>query len=1557
MSWFKILIFAFITFFTSWCFSQNLSFSGGQNHGAILCENGRVFTFGEGNNGELGTNGTGNSNNPTQVVGLNATGFLDDVKQVDAGSGSFVIALDCQDEVYIWGDNTENQLAQPNSVSESLVPIKVPGIGGTGNLGDIRFVSGGSAESYAITNSNRIVAWGGNDYGQLGRGTITAAKTGSSIPQFVQKSDGTILEDVKLMDAGDDFGVALLNDGTVWFWGKDARGVGGQGGVPFDDRDDAMGDPVPVPNNLRYTRALQVKNTAGTGFLEDIVKITAGDRHILALDKNGNLWAWGNNSNKQIGDGVNGDKSLPVRVQNINGDPGILENVKSISAGNAHSIALLNDGTVVTWGRGRDGQLGQSSIDNVGNIDEPRRVLNPAGNGNLTNITAISDGDKSSFAINTTGTVYAWGLNSDGELGLNSNVNEQHLPKAIPISCPVSDPDEIPSVDLGVDLEYCPGSANEILTANSNDTDLKYQWYENDVRITGENSSTYSASDSGRFTVIVINEVTKCGTTDSLIATDEITLTCPPCPDPGVITLKGQGNTELDSLKVCGSQVLEVLINGATRANGFQYQFFYNDGNGFVSQGGFSNASTFTALATGDYTVSVKVSGEPCFKTDTIHFRRDLNPTVSDAGLNKTVCVSDTSLSANTPATGTGVWSLKTGTTATIDDLNDTETEVSNLQDGDNTFIWTITNGVCAPSSSEVTITKQVQPTKPNLGIDTTICGDVISLTAPAIIPVTASGEWSLVTGNATFNPSNSVSTNITGLAAGQNVVKWVVTNGICADSSTKRIISITPPTQADAGPDDTVSICVDDFTLTGNSVIEGTGLWTQLAGSGNLNTPSDPNSDLTNISDGTERLVWTISKSNCPSTTDTLTILKSSIAIATVSISSNTIFPICGASPITFTASPNAEGNAPVYQWFKNGIPVGTNSTTYIENSPANEDSVYVELTSNLGCVVDKIVESDTIAILIDENPSGANAGSGGSICSPSFALNATAPTVGTGNWDNGITSATFVDASSPTTTANNLAQGANELFWITSNGVCPNDTGRITITVSGNLTKAVIIPENDSLCIGDDYAVSANTPLVTETGTWITKGDGTFANNTNSSTSYSPSSSDISSNMVELVWEIDNGVCDPSRDSILVRLDNQIIADVGLDTILCSTETSLELDANVPSFGSGTWVDISGTYSISDRNNPMANLSGISSDISLNWIVKNGACEANDIYNISLVSSLTPAVTIDYSKTNICEGDLVIFTALPKHGGPGPVYEWTINSVTQPETIASISRDNLTDNSIVKVRLTSNNTCVSDPNANSLDNTPISVSKEPVSLILPDNVSICETDQTNLSSSILTPGSNYTWLKNNEIQNTGIELNEITISEVTQTGLWTLKVDNGVCPEITSPPVNVNVDENPLLSIVQDPISDNQVTLIGTSSIGTTSWSSSTNLSSNTDLTTIFDGSNSPLNNIITLRSVNGECTATNTTNVLIVPQIAAPNVFTPNGDGQNETFVISGMEARPNATVSIFNRWGTKIYETKNYIANEWDGENVPDGVYYFIVETEDENNFTGVIHIVR
>ena len=84
----------------------------------------------------------------------------------------------------------------------------------------------------------------------------------------------------------------------------------------------------------------------------------------------------------------------------------------------------------------------------------------------------------------------------------------------------------------------------------------------------------------------------------------------------------------------------------------------------------------------------------------------------------------------------------------------------------------------------------------------------------------------------------------------------------------------------------------------------------------------------------------------------------------------------------------------------------------------------------------------------------------------------------------------------------------------------------------------------------------------------------------------------------------------------------------------------------------------------------------------------------------------------------------------------------------------------------------------------------------------------------------------------------------------------------------------------------------------------------------------------------------------------------ELVIPNVFTPNGDGINDTFVILELDKYISNTLVIYNRWGKTVYDKNNYISGDWDGDNVGDGTFFFVLECKgffSDDVFRGSLNI--
>ena len=233
-------------------------------------------------------------------------------------------------------------------------------------------------------NKNEGWAWGLNTYGQLGDGT------NSNKNNPVQVDNTNLNSEISATAGGYLHSLALKSDGTVWSWGYNGDGQLGDG------------------TNINRNTPVQVDNT---NLNSDVIAIACGYAHSLALKLDGTVWSWGLNDYGQLGDGTNINRNTPVQVDNTN----LASNIVAITGGGLHGLALKTDGTVWAWGLNSNGQLGDGT--NI-NRNTPVQVDNT----NLaSNIVAIVGGGYHSLVLRTDETVWSWGDNYYGQLGNGTN--------------------------------------------------------------------------------------------------------------------------------------------------------------------------------------------------------------------------------------------------------------------------------------------------------------------------------------------------------------------------------------------------------------------------------------------------------------------------------------------------------------------------------------------------------------------------------------------------------------------------------------------------------------------------------------------------------------------------------------------------------------------------------------------------------------------------------------------------------------------------------------------------------------------------------------------------------------------------------------------------------------------------------------------------------------------------------------------------------------------------------------------------------------------------------
>ena len=317
-----------------------------------------VFTWGRGEDGQLGLGDASDQEEPTYVDSLRGVG----VRQIACGSGHTVV-LTTEGHVYTWGRGDDGRLGHgenmwkyvPRIIQSLVGPVLVQ-------------VTCGSYHTAAVTAQGDLYTWGGGMYGKLGHGT----EAGASTPQRVQAMVGLPVSQIA---CGSRHTAVVTGTGIVYTWGDRENGVAGHGETEGHQYE---------PRRLERLAHKRVAQISACGF------------HTAAVTDGGELYTWGEGKFGRLGHFSERNGHVPQLVESLLG-----KKPRQVSCGGFHTAVVTEEGRLYTFGGGEHGQLGHND-----RVNKLKPTLVQALEGIF--VTQITCGWSHSVALTAKGRVYTW---------------------------------------------------------------------------------------------------------------------------------------------------------------------------------------------------------------------------------------------------------------------------------------------------------------------------------------------------------------------------------------------------------------------------------------------------------------------------------------------------------------------------------------------------------------------------------------------------------------------------------------------------------------------------------------------------------------------------------------------------------------------------------------------------------------------------------------------------------------------------------------------------------------------------------------------------------------------------------------------------------------------------------------------------------------------------------------------------------------------------------------------------------------------------------------------
>ena len=851
-----------------------------------------------------------------------------------------------------------------------------------------------------------------------------------------------------------------------------------------------------------------------------------------------------------------------------------------------------------------------------------------------------------------------------------------------------------------------------------------YQWKKNGLDVIGAIANSYTTSallnnDAISFVVtssaICAAPATATSNTINMIVNNTVT------PSVSIIA---------SSQSICSGNTVSFTASPVNGGTSPMYQWKINGTNAGT------NAPTFTTntLNNGDIVSCVMTSNALCVSTSvvssnalTIAVNSSTLPSVSITATASAICSGTLVTFSSTVTNGGGspsfVWK-KNGTI--ILGANTASYSSNTLADNDVITVELTSSAPCASPAIvgsnpiAIAVTPSVTPSISISASSTSVCAGSVTFTASA-----ANGgsspvyQWKINGVNAGTNANLFTSST---LNDGDVVSCTLTSNANCATSTIVNSNNVTMSVTTPAAPVVAISPSANNvcegtaITFTTNVSNAGTSPTYQWKVNGNnvgINSSSFTSSTLVNgdVVSCQYSSVNACSGSNTVNS-NSITMMVTSSVTASISINASST-SVCSGTSVSFITTATNGGSSPVYQWKVNGVNTGTNSSSFISNTLADNDIVTCVLTSNATCVSSSTSNSNAITMSVGTNttPTVSITSSASSICTGSnVTFNATATNGGTSPIYQWKLNGANVGTNSSSYSSSALANGDVVSCVLTSNANCISSTtatsNALTMIVNAAVTPAVAMTASaSSICSGGSvtFNATATNGGTTPSYQWKLNGNNVGGN----SSSYSTAA--LNNGDVVTVIMTSSLACTSvpaaTANPITITVNPSVTPTVNIiasQTTICAG-SPIVFTATATNGGTNPIYKWYRNTTIVGTNSATLNISSLNNgDVVTCVLTSNAACASplnvtSNAISVTVNNSIASSVSIVGSASSICSGSIINFTATPVNGGSSPIYQWKLNGVNAGTNSAMFSTNTLLNGDVVSCAMTSNAACAS--------------------------------------------------------------------------------------------------------------------------------------------------------------------------------------------------------------------------------------------------------------------